>query len=75
MKKSFKHLIYYHYLKLLMYSKSTTTLKSSQINLLDKIKNLIISINDDDTKIKKLDFINKIKNVIEDNNLPIILKE
>ena len=75
MKKSFKHLIYYHYLNLLMYSKSTPTLKSSQINLLDKIKNLIISINDDDTKIKKLDFINKIKNVIEDNNLPIILKE
>lgn len=72
MDKSFKHLLYYHFLNFLMKYRpsSSGTPTTSGFSFIDYLKSLPININ-----ISKKSLIEKINKIIEDNNFSNILKE
>ena len=72
MNKSFKHLLYFHFLNFILYSKNSSsgTPTTNGFSFIDFLKKIIPN-----QKIKKKTFIEKINKVIEDKNLSKYLEE
>jgi GTP-binding protein EngB required for normal cell division len=72
MNKSFKHLLYFHFLNFILYSKNSNsgTPTTTGFSFTDFLKKMI-----NNQKIKKKTFIEKINKIIEDKNLSKYLEE
>ena len=72
MNKSFKHLLYFHFLNFILYSKNSNsgTPTTTGFSFIDFLKKMI-----NNQKIKKKTFIEKINKIIEDKNLSKYLEE
>ena len=76
MGKSFKHLLYYHYINFLMYSKknNNTTNEKNQYSFIDYLKKILIIIANNKAFIKDY-VIRQMQGIVQTNNLSEILKE